>query len=262
MNNTEINICPHCGGESKLTGIKSGQFSIKFFCECQECHAKGPEFEDAFISFTLNETKEKAIAAWNRRKPMDDIAERMEAEVKEICRIAPMKRNGKTVALGFVQGLQAALNHMGIEKEIIIPIGVMMKKEKIVHEWIYGNHSFYPDEEELFKKIEAALGFKLFFWQKSYILYGTFRKYGKTTAEILKELLATDRPPLDYSKRASSAREDFYRKDLRKIKEKLTAAGIPTRKVFWDEREKRYDGMDIKVAFCDDMHLRKTDWSE
>ena len=48
--------------------------------------------------------------------------------------------------------------------------------------WIY--ESVFPENEEMFKKIEAALGFKLFFWQKAYIITGQFRRYGKTTAEI------------------------------------------------------------------------------
>ena len=45
--------------------------------------------------------------------------------------------------------------------------------------WIYRNP--FPEYEELFKRIEAALGFNLFVWQKSFIVMGHFRQYGETT---------------------------------------------------------------------------------
>ena len=90
--------------------------------------------------------------------------------------------------------------------------------------WIY--ESVFPENEEMFKKIEAALGFKLFFWQKAYIITGQFRRYGKTTAEILKELLDVAGTPIDYTKRPSSSREDFYRRETREIQERLHKAGI------------------------------------
>lgn len=103
--------------------------------------------------------------------------------------------------------------------------------------WIY--ESVFPENEEMFKKIEAALGFKLFFWQKAYIITGQFRRYGKTTAEILKELLDVAGTPIDYTKRPSSSREDFYRRETREIQERLHKAGIKTRVIFWSARDKR-----------------------
>ena len=103
--------------------------------------------------------------------------------------------------------------------------------------WIY--ESVFPENEEMFKKIEAALGFKLFFWQKAYIITAQFRRYGKTTAEILKELLDVAGTPIDYTKRPSSSREDFYRRETREIHERLHKAGIKTRVIFWSARDKR-----------------------
>ena len=103
--------------------------------------------------------------------------------------------------------------------------------------WIYVNP--YPEYEELFKRIEAALGFKLFTWQKSFIVLGHFRRYGETTAMILKELLDTEAAPLDYTRRCMSHREDFYRRELRGIQECLKDAGIKTRVVFWSAEDKR-----------------------
>ena len=103
--------------------------------------------------------------------------------------------------------------------------------------WIYRNP--YIEYEELFKRIEAALGFKLFTWQKSFIVMGTFRQYGETTARILRELLDTEAAPLDYTRRGMSHREDFYRRQLREIQERLKDAGIKTRVVFWSIGDKR-----------------------
>ena len=40
--------------------------------------------------------------------------------------------------------------------------------------------------------VEKALGYKLFFWQKTYIEKGAFRQYGETTAKILRELSQTE----------------------------------------------------------------------
>lgn len=103
--------------------------------------------------------------------------------------------------------------------------------------WIYRNP--FPEHEELFKRIEAALGFNLFVWQKSFIVMGHFRQYGETTARILRELLDTEAVPLDYTRRCMSHREDFYRHELRKIQERLKDAGIKTRVVFWSVGDKR-----------------------
>lgn len=96
----------------------------------------------------------------------------------------------------------------------------------------------YPDKEDLFKRVEAALGFKLFTWQKSFIATGIFRKYGETTARCIRELLAVNSPPLDFSRKATHLRSEFYKMEMRKIQQKLNEAGIQTRKVFWSESDK------------------------
>lgn len=106
---------------------------------------------------------------------------------------------------------------------------------KDLENWIY--RPIYP-EEEFFKRIEAALGFKLFIWQKAFILTGKFRQYGATTAEILRELLDTKAEPLDCTKPPTNSRAKFYRDNLREIQEKLQRAGIETRAVFWSKKDK------------------------
>ena len=41
---------------------------------------------------------------------------------------------------------------------------------------IYGAGLCFPEFEKQFEAIEAALGFKLFAWQKTYIANGNFRE--------------------------------------------------------------------------------------
>lgn len=103
---------------------------------------------------------------------------------------------------------------------------------------IYGSGAF-PQYEKRFEEIEAALGIKLFAWQKSYIVHGEFRQYGATTAEILRELMQVEAFPLDYTKRPTTQRKAWYRDYLRKIKQQLDNAGVPTREVFFTQEQKR-----------------------
>lgn len=104
---------------------------------------------------------------------------------------------------------------------------------------IYGAGLHLPEFEKQFEAIEAALGFKLFTWQKTYIAYGHFRQYGATTAKILRELMQVEAFPLDYTKRPTTKREEWYRGFLREIKQQLDAAGVPTREVFFNQQQKR-----------------------
>lgn len=107
-----------------------------------------------------------------------------------------------------------------------------------VPELIYGRQ-FAPDQEKIFDDIEKALGFRLFTWQKTYISMGKFRCFGKTTAECIKELLETEKEPLDYSKPWKNPREHIHSEEMKRIKEKLDAAGIQTRIVFWNQIDKQ-----------------------
>ncbi len=111
-----------------------------------------------------------------------------------------------------------------------------LRTEVIDKNWIYRPTCH---GEIFFKRIEAALGFKLFYWQKTFILTGKFRQYGETTAKILRELLDTGARPLDYTKPLTSHRARIYRDELREIQEKLQRAGIETRAVFWSKNERR-----------------------
>lgn len=103
---------------------------------------------------------------------------------------------------------------------------------------IYGEGMFPPDEEKFFEEIEKALGFKLFVWQKTFIKNGEFRRYGKTTAKVLRELFQYNVPPIDFTLPVHSAREKIYRAELLEIKRKLNENGIRTREVFTSRKEK------------------------
>lgn len=104
---------------------------------------------------------------------------------------------------------------------------------------IYGSGLYFPEFEKQFEAIEAALGFKLFAWQKTYIVRGHFRQYGATTAEILRELMQVDAYPLDYTELPRTQREHNYRQFLREIKQQLDDAGVPTREVFFNQQQKQ-----------------------
>lgn len=103
---------------------------------------------------------------------------------------------------------------------------------------IYGA-GLFPEHEKQFEAVEAALGFKLFTWQKTYIVTGKFRQYGATTAEILRDLMQVDSYPLDYTKKPTTQAAAWYRGFLREIKQQLDGAGVPTREVFFNQQQKR-----------------------
>ena len=125
--------------------------------------------------------------------------------------------------------------------------------------WIY-NQIGDTEWNSKFEKVEEVLGFKLFVWQKFYVAYGKYRQSGKTTAEVLRDLLFdVDAEPIDYYKnppKDGMEREHMF--CLREIKRKLDAAGIKTRPVFFCRADKeRYENdMGIKKEYdeIDDYH--------
>ena len=118
---------------------------------------------------------------------------------------------------------------------------------KILNEYIlFHDSSFMPNCEKMFSEIEKALGFKLFTWQKVFIVNGFYRRTGETTAQILQQLLRYDAAPIDYSYPATNAKEHCFRSDFKKIQVQLQQAGITTRKVFWNKREKQKYMNDIQ----------------
>ena len=102
----------------------------------------------------------------------------------------------------------------------------------------YREYPFSPELQKWLQGAEEALGYKLFFWQKTYIERGVFRYFGCTTAQILRELAQINEPPLNLVRyRARGDKERWYCEELLGIKEKLDAAGVPTRDVILSDRE-------------------------
>ena len=65
MSEIKLLRCPFCGGEAELL---KGQCEIDNYVMCLECRSKTK----------LYNTKASAIKAWNTRKPMQNIVERLE----------------------------------------------------------------------------------------------------------------------------------------------------------------------------------------
>lgn len=103
------------------------------------------------------------------------------------------------------------------------------------YRWIFSD---IPEEHDLISKIEKAMGFKLFLWQKMFIARNEFRQTGETTAKILRRLTKSDEP-IDLTRGFISAKERFEAQETIKIYEKLKAADIKTCPVFRTIEEKK-----------------------
>ena len=69
MSEIKLLRCPFCGGEAELL---KGQCEIDNYVMCLECRSKTK----------LYNTKASAIKAWNTRKPVERLVERLE-EIEE-----------------------------------------------------------------------------------------------------------------------------------------------------------------------------------
>ena len=158
--------------------------------------------------------------------------------------LAVMRKKGR--------GYEVVKQFTGAEAEELYERLTEENVNGVLNRHIYSNHAFYPKEVELFEKIEKALGYKLFRWQKTYLSIGAFRQYGETTAKILKDLLAVNDPPLDLSI-ARTEIEKIHKGYYRDIQERLTAAGIPTRTVFYNKRDQKHYGRETSVMMIDEI---------
>ena len=68
--------CPFCGGEAKLMRFPKCERKYVVICENEQCMASVGNY---------SYSKEKAIKAWNTRKPLERIVERLEEQAEE-CR--------------------------------------------------------------------------------------------------------------------------------------------------------------------------------
>ena len=108
------------------------------------------------------------------------------------------------------------------------------KKKTENLEWIY----HIPEEN--YGIVEKALGFRLFGYQKSYILHQGFRRMGRTTAEVLQMLFDKDQydNPIDFTEPPRNKRLRIFRQQFREIWEKLRDAGVEMRPVLWSREDK------------------------
>ena len=83
---SELNKCPFCGGEAVIQKINDSTLS---FAVCVECRMRTSTLQDG----------KTAMRAWNRRKPMDNIVEKLEEE-KSDC--------GERT--GYFKGIEKAIN--------------------------------------------------------------------------------------------------------------------------------------------------------
>ena len=112
-----------------------------------------------------------------------------------------------------------------------------LREAKQIHQIAYRFDAFLQKDKEIFEKIEKALGFRLYSWQKSYIYTGHFRRIGSTTAECLKRLLFND-TPIDFSEKPRSMKEDCERSAMIRIYNTLQEAGIKTNPILRNRKEK------------------------
>ena len=82
MSEIKLLRCPFCGGEAELL---KGQCEIDNYVMCLECRSKTK----------LYNTKASAIKAWNTRKPMQNIVERLEKEGQTMSEAKSMVKYGK-----------------------------------------------------------------------------------------------------------------------------------------------------------------------
>ena len=108
-------------------------------------------------------------------------------------------------------------------------------KIKQEYEWQHSEIG-QPTLDELFSKINEALGIELWIWQKTYMTMGIYRQMGATTAQCLRVLLFSETTPLDYSSPPRTAREDCERQQWKKNYKKQYGYNPPA---YMDKRKRR-----------------------
>ena len=133
------------------------------------------------------------------------------------------------------------INHTGPEVEAIKGL---IEDTKIL-DWIYAPYALYEPE---IKKIEKALGYKLFIWQKALIYSGIQRRTGKTTAWVIRRLLFEDDIYIGF--KYKNPEERFEDEELLKIAELLKDTGLIKAKIHINKCNCAYRGFE-KVAEYD-----------
>ena len=95
--------CPFCGGEAKIDKTIANTVSD----ECTVCHASS-----RMILCTEGDIEQKAIEAWNTRKPMDRIVEQLEEcyERYEDLEYYEHLENGRSLDFEYCHGKKDGVN--------------------------------------------------------------------------------------------------------------------------------------------------------
>ena len=76
MNEKKIKKCPFCGGEAKKTVIHEDILHVKYWgIRCTVCGCKTSGWQDV----------NKAIEAWNTRKPMENMVNKLDKMLQSDC---------------------------------------------------------------------------------------------------------------------------------------------------------------------------------
>ena len=95
--------CPFCGGEAKIDKTITNTVSV----ECTVCHASS-----RIILCTEGDIEQKAIKAWNTRKPMQNIVERLREKAKE-----PMyQHHGDNYYVGIYDAIEIVKEEGGLNE--------------------------------------------------------------------------------------------------------------------------------------------------
>lgn len=222
---------------SAYTGYLIGSFS-DFHAYAEEIFER-PIFTHEFPSI-VEELKEKS------KKDFMSIKVVNEDEKKEDINISCEFKDRCPSYSGWCEGIDEP------DAGCISYILSVYENEKAKTECLY--HSPFERASWVdFDAVEKALGFRLFGYQKSYILRQGFRQMGRTTSEILQMLFDRDQydNPIDFSKPSENIQKHIFRQQFRDIWEKLQDAGIEIRPVFWsiEDRKKYYaDHYDVRYS--------------
>lgn len=75
----ELKKCPFCGGEAWIFKTHEGTYAVMH--ESSDCPITSESYQGNWVYDSL----EEAIKAWNTRKPVDKVIERLEESKKNIC---------------------------------------------------------------------------------------------------------------------------------------------------------------------------------
>ena len=101
--------CPFCGGEAQLQQIPSATWD-KFVVTCKS--SKCCAFYIGYCDEGLYDTRTKAVEAWNTRKPMQNIVERLEEcyERYEDLEYYEHLENGRSLDFEYCHGKKDGVN--------------------------------------------------------------------------------------------------------------------------------------------------------